>query len=150
MNIRQTLSLTLLILAAAIVGMAAFAQTLAWAPPAPETTVASWYGAELAGSIQANGEPFDPSQFTAASKTLPLGTRLLVRHEGRAVAVTVEDRGPYVAGRDLDLSRAAADSIGIVGKGTGAVEITVVPGEATEPTSGAAGPELPVTRGGQE
>jgi rare lipoprotein A len=88
-----------------------------------ELLVASYYGEELAGSPQANGKPFDPSGYTAASKTLALDTPLTVCHEGLCVDVTVEDRGPYVYGRDLDLSRGAADAIGLSPEGVGTVEV---------------------------
>ncbi len=61
--------------------------------------LASYYGAELAGQPTASGEPFDPYGFTAAHRTLPLGTELVVSYGGRSVEVTVNDRGPYVGGR---------------------------------------------------
>ncbi len=135
MTLREKLSLTLLILAAAIVGMTAFVNTLAWAPPAtqPETTFASWYGEELRGSETSSGEQFDPDALTAAHKTLPLGTMLRVCKYG-CTTVRVNDRGPYVAGRDIDLSEAAAESIGL--SGVEPVEIT----ETSEPVT-----ELPNT-----
>lgn len=79
------------------------------------TVTASWYGSELEGQPTASGELYDPNGFTAAHKTLPLGTRLKVSNEGESVNVRVNDRGPHVAGRDLDLSRAAAESIGVEG-----------------------------------
>ena len=98
-----------------------------------QTLGASWYGEELRGSLQANGKPFNPDATTCAHKTLPLGTRLLVKHEGRGVTCEVTDRGPFVAGRDLDLSRAAADSIGLTPKGHAEVEVEEV--EASSSTS---------------
>jgi peptidoglycan hydrolase CwlO-like protein len=79
--------------------------------------VASWYGPGFEGNTTANGDIFDPDKFTAASKELPLGSWLLVEHNGRAVVVYVNDRGPYVEGRILDLSQAAAEEIGISGLG---------------------------------
>jgi peptidoglycan hydrolase CwlO-like protein len=79
--------------------------------------MASWYGPGFEGNPTANGDIFDPSKFTAASKELPLGSWLFVEHEGRAVVVYVNDRGPYVDGRILDLSQAAAEEIGISGVG---------------------------------
>lgn len=79
--------------------------------------VASWYGPGFEGNHTANGDIFDPDKFTAASKELPLGSWLLVEHNGRAVVVYVNDRGPYVDGRILDLSQAAAEEIGITGLG---------------------------------
>lgn len=77
---------------------------------------ASWYGGSFDGQRTANGETFDTNSFTAASKTLPFGTRLRVCHIG-CVTVRVNDRGPYVGGRVLDLSRAAAHAVGIYGVG---------------------------------
>lgn len=77
-------------------------------------TMASWYG----GSQRtASGEWFHPSGFTAASRSLPFGTRLRVRYRGRTVVVRVNDRGPWVRGRGLDLSRSAARAIGLHGVG---------------------------------
>ena len=79
-----------------------------------QTLVASYYGNELAGSPTASGAPFDPYGYTAASLTYPLGTQLRVCYQG-CVNVTVNDRGPYVAGRDIDLSLGAAQAIGLGG-----------------------------------
>lgn len=74
--------------------------------------VASWYGPRFEGRTTANGEVFDPDRLTAASRTLPMGTRLRVCRADRCVVVRVNDRGPYVDGRVLDLSRAARDRLG--------------------------------------
>lgn len=87
--------------------------------------VASWYGPGFEGNPTASGQIFDPSLFTAASKELPLGTWLFVQHEGRGVVVLVNDRGPYVEGRILDLSQAAAEALGIGGLGWIKAEIVV-------------------------
>lgn len=86
---------------------------------------ASYYGRELAGNPTASGEPFDPSDLTAAHRTLPLGTRVRVTHErtGESVVVRVNDRGPFHGDRVIDLSRAAADAIGLTQRGTGTVSI---------------------------
>lgn len=89
-----------------------------------ETTLASWYGPGFEGSPTASGETFDPWGFTAAHKTLPLGTELLVSYGENSVAVTVNDRGPYVAGRDLDLSLGAAEALGLTDAGVDYVEYT--------------------------
>lgn len=78
---------------------------------------ASWYGPGFEGNLTASGDVFDSRLFTAASKELPLGSFLYVEHEGRGVVVLVNDRGPYVGDRILDLSRAAAEAIGISGLG---------------------------------
>lgn len=78
-----------------------------------EGALASWYGEELAGSPTASGEAYDPYGYTAAHKTLPLGTELVVSYGGSSVQVTVNDRGPYVGDRALDLSQGAAQAIGL-------------------------------------
>ena len=78
-------------------------------------------------SQTASGEKFDPNKLTAAHRTLPFGTRLRVTSvaTGRSVTVRINDRGPYVSGRVLDLSYAAADTIGIVGRGVAKVKMSV-------------------------
>lgn len=77
----------------------------------------------------ASGELFNQWGLTAAHRTLPLGTRLLVTHHGRSVVVRVNDRGPALwTGRNLDLSRGAATAIGLVNSGTGAVQVQVLNG----------------------
>ena len=78
--------------------------------------MASWYGPDYAGTL-ASGEPYDPYAFSAASRTLRLGTLLRVAYGGRVVTVRVNDRGPYVRGRDLELSQAAAAALGLPGVG---------------------------------
>lgn len=88
--------------------------------------MASYYDYSHTGSLTASGVPFDPAGFTAAHKTLPFGTQLLVSYGGRSVQVTVNDRGPFVAGRDIDLSQAAADMIGLTGAGVAPVHVVVL------------------------
>ena len=78
-----------------------------------ETMLASWYGPGFEGLPTATGEPYDPYGYTAAHKTLPLGTELLVSYGGSSVEVTVNDRGPYVGNRELDLSLGAAEALGL-------------------------------------
>jgi len=89
---------------------------------------ASWYGIQFHQRKTANGERFDMTAFTAAHKTLPFNTRVCVRSlvNGREVLVRINDRGPYTAGRIIDLSRAAAESIGLVGLGIKQVALSVV------------------------
>jgi rare lipoprotein A len=84
-----------------------------------ETGMAGWYGAELAGRKTASGERFDPSGMTAAHRTLPLGSHVEVTHvaNGRNVVLRINDRGPYHGKRIIDLSRAAAQRLGISGVG---------------------------------
>ena len=90
--------------------------------------VASWYGQEFAGRTTANGEIFDPLLFTAAHRTLPFGTVVDVQnpktHE--SVRVRINDRGPYIGGRMIDLSYAAAQQIGLIEPGSGEVDLVVV------------------------
>lgn len=96
--------------------------------PAPEQGVASWYGQEFAGRTTANGEIFDPLLFTAAHRTLPFGTIVDVHNPktNQTVRVRVNDRGPYIGNRVIDLSYAAAQQISIVEPGSGDIEMTVV------------------------
>jgi rare lipoprotein A len=82
-----------------------------------KTGLASWYGPGFEGLPTASGETYDPYGFTAAHKTMPLGTELEVSYGGSSVQVTVNDRGPYVGGRDLDLSQGAAEAIGLTQAG---------------------------------
>lgn len=100
------------------------------APSIPETLrgVASWYGEEFAGRTTANGEIFDPSLLTAAHRSLPFGTILDVVNPKttQSVRVRVNDRGPYIGNRVIDLSYAAAQRIGLIEPGIGEVEIKVV------------------------
>jgi hypothetical protein len=85
-----------------------------------ETGVASWYGPNFHGKKTANGERYDMYQMTAAHRILPMHTRLMVRNldNGRTAEVRVNDRGPFVGNRVIDLSYAAANLLGVVGPGT--------------------------------
>jgi rare lipoprotein A len=76
---------------------------------------ASWYGGSFQGRRTANGERFNTHELTAASRTLPFGTRLRVCRQRRCVVVRINDRGPYVGSRVLDLSKAARDRLGSFG-----------------------------------
>jgi rare lipoprotein A len=84
---------------------------------------ASWYGEPFHGRRTASGEIFNMHGLTAAHKTLPFGTRLRVRNlaNGQEVAVRINDRGPHVRGRIIDLSRAAAAQVGLLHTGTATV-----------------------------
>ena len=90
--------------------------------------IASFYGKAFAGRPTASGEAFDPYGYTAAHKTLPFGSRVRVTNtaNGRSVVVRINDRGPFVKGRHIDLSRRAAEDIGIVSMGHGSVEIELI------------------------
>jgi rare lipoprotein A len=93
-----------------------------------KTGLASWYGPGFEGLPTASGEPYDPYGYTAAHKTMPLGTDLVVSYGGRSVQVTVNDRGPYVGARELDLSQGAAETIGLTQAGVDYVEYSRVGG----------------------
>jgi rare lipoprotein A len=87
--------------------------------------IASWYGPEFDGRPTASGEIFNSAKYTAAHPTLPFGTVLLVtnRHNNRQITVTVNDRGPFVAARIIDVSRAAAEQLDMLFTGTAPVII---------------------------
>lgn len=97
-------------------------------PGGGQTGEASWYGEPHHGRPTASGEIYDMNQLTAAHRTLPLGTRVLVTNlkNGRAVEVRINDRGPSVEGRIIDLSFAAAKELGAVPSGTIPVRIRVI------------------------
>ncbi len=96
-----------------------------------ETGVASWYGTDFHGKKTANGERYDMYQMTAAHRILPMHTRLVVRNldNGRTTEVRVNDRGPFVNNRIIDLSYAAASVLGVVGPGTARVSLNTIAGE---------------------
>lgn len=93
-----------------------------------ESGLASWYGEPYHGRPTANGEIYDMNQLTAAHRTLPFDTiaRVTHQHNRRSVEVRIIDRGPFVDGRIIDLSRAAADKIGMRREGVAPVEIFVL------------------------
>ncbi|HUY29077.1 MAG TPA: septal ring lytic transglycosylase RlpA family protein [Candidatus Binataceae bacterium] len=101
----------------------------------PHVEVASWYGPGFQGHPTSTGERYNQYGLTAASKTLPLGTRVRVTNpaNGRSVDVRINDRGPYVRGRSLDLSRGAAQRLGITGQGVAPVVVSS-PGSAPTKT----------------
>lgn len=90
--------------------------------------MASWYGPGFHGRLTANGERFDMNELTAAHKTLPFGTRVLVHNPrtGKEVVVRINDRGPFIKGRMLDLSKAAAKALGFKSRGHDAVVLREV------------------------
>ena len=93
-----------------------------------QTGVASWYGEAYHGRPTASGERFNMNDYTAAHRTLPFGTRVEVKNmkNRRTVVVRINDRGPYVRGRVIDLSRAAATKLEIMRDGVATVQLTVV------------------------
>lgn len=94
-----------------------------------EIGVASWYGGPHQGRRTASGARFDERQLTAAHRSLPFGTSVLVANlaNGRQIALRITDRGPYVAGRIIDLSQEAARRLGLEHQGVGLVGITILP-----------------------
>ncbi|HVN85229.1 MAG TPA: septal ring lytic transglycosylase RlpA family protein [Candidatus Binatia bacterium] len=103
---------------------------------ATQIGTASWYGPGFHGNPTSSGEIYDQNDLTGAHQTLPLGTRVAVTNleNGRSVEVRINDRGPFVDGRIIDLSHAAARALGMLGPGTAAVRIEVL---------GSAAPTLP-------
>jgi len=96
-----------------------------------ETGTASWYGPDFHGKKTANGEWYDMYQMTAAHRILPMNTKVVVRNldNGRTAEVRINDRGPFVNNRIIDLSYAAASSLGVVGPGTARVYLETVSGQ---------------------
>lgn len=88
----------------------------------------SWYGAKFNGKKTASGEKFDSNKFTAAHKTLPFGTKLKITNtkSGKSTIVTVNDRGPFVKSRVLDISSAAAQELGVINRGIFTAEIEIL------------------------
>jgi rare lipoprotein A (peptidoglycan hydrolase) len=97
-------------------------------PPRGRLEVASWYGPGFVGHLTSDGETYNPNKLTAASKTLPIGSRVRVTNpaNGRSVVVRINDRGPFVRGRSLDLSSRAARQIGLTAEGVGRVRVRAV------------------------
>jgi rare lipoprotein A len=125
------------IAAAALLGAAASSLLLlsgcrprprALPPAAVQIGIASWYGGEFHGRTTSNGEVYDMHDLTAAHRTLPFGTLVEVTNlqNGRTVTVRINDRGPFVKGRIIDLSLAAARLLDLVGPGTAPVSLEVV------------------------
>jgi rare lipoprotein A len=96
--------------------------------PYYETGIASWYGPGFDGNLTANGEVYDMNGISAAHKTLPFGTlvRVIDRETGRSIVVRINDRGPFVEGRIIDLSKGAAEKLGMVERGIIQVGLRIV------------------------
>ncbi len=121
-------------------------QPLASSKDFKQKGIASWYGAAFHGKKTANGEIYDMHDITAAHKTLPLDTYVKVDNleNGKSIVVRVNDRGPFVRGRIIDLSFAAAKKLGIVEKGTAKVKIKALGAPArTAVNSNATGKSIP-------
>lgn len=122
-----------------------------WYQPLPhakgftQTGRASWYGRKFHGRRTSNGEIYDMYALTAAHKTLPFGTYVQVRNlkNDRSVVVKINDRGPFVSGRIIDLSYTAAKEIGVIGPGTAPVELVAL-GTAKSGATGGASRYRPV------
>ncbi len=105
---------------------------LRFAPQAPYTVseicVSSWYGEPFQGRHTANGEIYDMNGLTVASRELPLGTKVKVTNlaNKRSLFLRVNDRGPYIAGRNLDVSKAAAKRLGFMAAGLALVQVNIV------------------------
>lgn len=98
-------------------------------PGDTEVGIASWYGDPYHGRRAANGEVYDMNEMTAAHRTMPFGTWVRVEHlvNGKKTEVRITDRGPFIDGRIIDLSRKAAEEIALIGPGIGRVKLTVIP-----------------------
>lgn len=101
-------------------------------PDYVEEGLASWYGPGFHGGKTANGEIFDKQEMTAAHRTLPLPSivRVTLESNGKSAIVRVNDRGPFSKGRIIDLSRGAAEKIGLIGVGVGRVKVEYLPAES--------------------
>jgi rare lipoprotein A len=116
-----------------------------WYQPLPDargfkqTGIASWYGEDFHGKKTSSGEIYDMYAESAAHKTLPLGTIVRVRNldNNREMEIRINDRGPFVTGRVIDLSYACASKLGVVGPGTAPVELVAVGTTALASNSGA-------------
>ncbi|MCK5247161.1 septal ring lytic transglycosylase RlpA family protein [Candidatus Bipolaricaulota bacterium] len=118
---------TLLYLLGSIV-LVGFAVGLAFYGPYYEVGIASWYGPGFHGNLTANGETYDMYGVSAAHKSLPFGTlvRVIEFDTRRSIMVRINDRGPFVDGRIIDLSKGAAEELGIVDKGITKVGLRIV------------------------
>jgi len=115
---RETLTLAMI-----IGGLPLIVLVLSQAPALPaESCIASWYGAE-SGRRTASGEPFNPRGMTAAHRSAPFGSIMGVRAYGREIRVRINDRGPFVKGRCIDLAEGAAEALGIKPRGSALVQI---------------------------
>jgi rare lipoprotein A len=103
-------------------GLKANPHNRAISAPKTHTCIASWYGEKYAGRLTASGSIFSPEDLIAAHKTLPFGTRLLVENGPNNVFVTITDRGPFIKGRELDLSLAAFERL--AQKEAGLIQVT--------------------------
>ena len=154
MNTYRMRALLLMIAAAIVITGCAKHKRVAVAKPArigsTESGIASWYGYPYHGRRAANGEVYDMEAYTAAHRTLPFETWVRVKNltNSRTVEVRIQDRGPFVNGRIIDLSRAAAREIDLLGPGVVKVKLTVIkpPKHPPQRTSVEVPPAPPVTK----
>lgn len=127
MNVRAKIGFAAIGLLTIMTAVAGFAHD-SDAGVASQHGMASWYGPGFHGKKTASGETFDQFAMTAAHRKLPLGTQVLVTNlrNGRKVEVEINDRGPYVHGRIIDLSKAAAQKLGLLDPGIARVRIDVI------------------------
>jgi rare lipoprotein A len=127
---RTLLGLTVLLALAGLAACttAARARSVPVTPGQEESGLASWYGHPYHGRRTASGEVYDMARLTAAHRTFPFGTRVLVTSlaTGRSVEVRINDRGPFADGRIIDVSYAAARVLGLVGPGVARVRVRVI------------------------
>lgn len=116
-----------------------------------EKGIASWYGADFHGRATSNGESYNMHDMTAAHKTLPMNTMLLVKNleNGRETVVRVNDRGPFVRGRIIDLSYKAAKNLGMVNKGISRVQVVALADKKTISDSKRGKAHLPNLQSGE-
>jgi rare lipoprotein A len=109
--------------------------------------IASSYGREFHGRTTSNGEPFDMNAMTAAHKTLPMGVYVRVQHKrsGKEVVVRINDRGPFVGDRIIDLSESAAERLGMLQEGVAPVKVTALGYRADDGQAGSAGYRPPAS-----
>jgi rare lipoprotein A len=117
-----------LLYAAGSIALIGVAVLLSFYGPYYETGIASWYGPGFDGNYTANGEIYDMNGVSAAHKTLPFDTvvRVVELSTGRSVVVRINDRGPFVEGRIIDLSKGAAAELGIIDKGITQVGLRIL------------------------
>jgi len=111
-----------------MIALVAAAVALSLFGPYYETGIASWYGPGFHGNYTANGEVYDQEGISAAHKTLPFDTvvRVVEIETGNSIVVRINDRGPFVEGRIIDLSKGAARELGIVEKGITQVGLRII------------------------
>jgi rare lipoprotein A len=114
-----------LISAVTLIGLVLLYQV---AGPYYEVGIASWYGPGFDGNLTANGEVYDMDGISAAHKTLPFGTvvRVVEFSTGKSIVVRINDRGPFIEGRIIDLSKGAARELGIIDKGITKVGLRII------------------------